>query len=426
MGPIQTLDEFLSLLFRRALLIAVVALVGTVLATMFALSRPQMYEAVAVIQVQTPIIDGQEPTSQARSDTAANIQAIQQQITTRENLLAMAERHSLFGNAPLADDQKVNALRASVTFQNIAGAGEPSFGSSSSVSALMITTRFGTAELAARLANDFAQGVLDLSVARQSAKTKETLAFFTSEQARIAAEVAAIEAEVAAYKNAHLGALETDAASARTALDTDLRRIAQDLLAVQSERATLEAKPRLRETDRRRIEQLVAQESVLQRQSKALEDQRATIDARAAQSPEVERTLGGYDRQLQQLQGQYAAISARKTEAETTLRLEQENHTEHFTLLERAVVPPYPSGGGRKKLAIAGAIGSLVAGVAIAFLLDLMNPVLRSAAQMQREVDIRPVIVLPDLNLQKARHLPLLHRLWDRARQSPLAARLGL
>ena len=37
MGPIQTLDEFLNLLFRRALLIAVVALIGTVLATLFAL-----------------------------------------------------------------------------------------------------------------------------------------------------------------------------------------------------------------------------------------------------------------------------------------------------------------------------------------------------------------------------------------------------
>ena len=96
MGPIQTLDEFLNLLFRRALLIAVVTLVGTVLATMFALSRPQMYEAVAVIQVQTPIIEGQDST-QSRSDTAANIQAVQQRLTTRENLLAMADRHALFG-----------------------------------------------------------------------------------------------------------------------------------------------------------------------------------------------------------------------------------------------------------------------------------------------------------------------------------------
>ena len=424
MGPIQTLDEFLNLLFRRALLIAVVTLVGTVLATMFALSRPQMYEAVAVIQVQTPIIEGQDST-QSRSDTAANIQAVQQRLTTRENLLAMADRHALFGPG-LADDQKVNALRASVTFQNIAGAGEPAFGSSASVSALMITTRFGTAETAALLANDFAQGILDLSVARQSTKAKETLTFFTAEEARVASQIAALDSEITAYKNAHLGALDSDSSAARTSLDTDLRRIAQDLLAVQAERADLEAKPRLRETDRRRLEQLTAQETVLQRQSKALEDQRAAIDARTAQSPEVERTLATYDRQAQQLQAQYAAVTQRKSDAETALRLEQQNHSEHFTLLERAVVPAYPSGGGRKKLAIAGAIGSLVAGIGLAFLLDLMNPVLRSAAQMQREVDIRPVIVVPELDLGRRRAIPFIQRLWDRLRSTRLATRLGL
>lgn len=424
MGPIQTFDEFLNLLFRRKLLIAAVTLLGAVLAVMFALSRPQMYEAISVIQVQSPVVqEGADSTR--RNDTAANIQAIQQRLTTRESLLAMAQRHALFPPS-VPEDQQINILRNSVTFQNIAGAGEAAFGSSAPVSALMITARFGTAAQAARLANDFAQGVLDLSVERQSTKAKETLDFFTSEEQRVAAQIATLDAEITAYKNANLGALENDTAAAITALDTDLRRIAQDLLAVQSERTALQSKERLRETDRRRIETLAAQEAVLQRQSQALTDQRSTIEARVARSPEVERTLNAYDRQLEQLQGQYAAITARRTDAETTLRLEQENRSEHFTLLERAVEPAYPSGGGRKKLAIAGTFAALVAAVALAFVLDLMNPVIRSAAQMQRELDIRPVIVLPDLKLRPAQPLPLVQRLWQRLRELPLVARLGL
>ena len=424
MGPIQTFDELLSLLFRRKLLIAAITLAGAVLATMFALSRPQMYEAVAVIQVESPVVQDQAEGT-PRNDTAANIQAIQQRLTTRESLLAIVERHALFPPG-MPDDQKINALRNSVTFQNIAGAGEAAFGASAPVSALMITTRFATAEQAARLANDFAQGILDLSVQRQSTKAKETLDFFASEDQRVAAQITALESEITAYKNANLAALENDAGAAITALDTDLRRIAQDLLAVQSERSALQAKQRLRETDRRRIETLEAQEAVLQRQSQALTDQRSAIEARVAQSPEVERTLAAYDRQLQQLQGQFTAITARRTEAETTLRLEQENRAEHFTMLERAVEPAYPSGGGRKKLAIAGTLGALIAAIGLAFVLDLMNPVLRSAAQMQREVDIRPVIVLPDLKLKPAMPVPALQRLWDWLRTTPLATRLGL
>lgn len=95
-------------------------------------------------------------------------------------------------------------------------------------------------------------------------------------------------------------------------------------------------------------------------------------------------------------------------------------------MLERAVEPAYPSGGGRKKLAIAGTLGALIAAIGLAFVLDLMNPVLRSAAQMQREVDIRPVIVLPDLKLKPAMPIPALQRLWDWLRTTPLATRLGL
>lgn len=421
MGPIQTFDEFLNLVIRRRLLIAALVLLGTILALMFALSRSQYYETAAVIQVQTPVIAGQE--QQTRSQTAANLQAIEQRLTTRENLLAMIDRHGLFAQAPgMTAEQKVFALREAVTFQSVAGAGEQTFGSAASVSALLITTRLDTADHAARVANDFAQSVLDMSVARQNDRARETLGFFQAEEARVSQQIAVLEAELAAYKNANIAAVGGGSSDERSAIDTDLRRVAQGLLAIEAEQAALQAKQRLRETDRRRIDDLAAQKSVLERQKAGLEQQRAALDARAAQSPEVERTLSAYDRQLEQLQTQFEAVTARKAEAETALRLEQENHAEHFTLLERAITPAYASGGGRKKIVIAGAVASLVGAIAAAFLLDLMNPVLRSAAQMQREVDIRPVIVLPDLGLRPPREATLMERavawLRGRARQA--------
>ncbi|WP_151718850.1 Wzz/FepE/Etk N-terminal domain-containing protein [Gemmobacter serpentinus] len=422
MGPIQSIEEFVNLLLRRRLLIAVLVLLGTVVAIMLALSRSQSYEASAVIQVQTPVIDGQE--QQARSQTAAVLQAIEQRLTTRENMLAMAERHGIFANAPgMSDDQKVNALRSAISLQTIAGAGEQAYGAPASVSALLITARLGEAEQTARVANDFAQSVLDMSVAQQASRTRETYLFFQTEEARILQQIAALESEIAAYKNAHLTAFEGDSATVRAGLDTDLRRIAQDMLALEAERSALQAKERLRETDRRRIEDLTAQIAVLDRQKAGLDAQRATLEQQAAQSPEVERTLNAYARQQEQLQSQFEMVTARKSEAETTLRLEQENHAEHFTLLERALTPAYPNGGGRKKIAIAGTMASLIGAIALAFILDLLNPVLRSAAQMQREVDIRPVIVVPDLNLRSPQRPTLLERAWDWVRNLPLPSR---
>ena len=45
---------------------------------------------------------------------------------------------------------------------------------------------------------------------------------------------------------------------------------------------------------------------------------------------------------------------------EAALRLEQEQHAERFTLLERAIVPEYPTSGGGKKIAALGGIASLL------------------------------------------------------------------
>lgn len=396
MGPIQTIDEFLGLLVRRRLLIAVVLLAGMVGAVMLGLSRPKTYQAAAVIQVELPIVetDGTTPGQRA----ARLLQVIEQRLTTREALLAMIDRHGLFADVPgLPEAQRLTALRAAMRFEPVASVDPAGFGQPGSVSALIVSATLGNPEQAARLANDLAQSVLDLSAERQSGRARENLTFYLQEEARLGAAITTLEQEITAYKNANAADLGAASASDRTAIDTDLRRVQQELLAVQAEAAALAAKDRLRETDRRRQEDLAAQESVLAQQIAALQDQRAALGAADARAPEIERQLGAYDRQMSQLRNQFDQISARRAQAETDLRLEEERHAEHFTLLERAIVPVDPVSGGGKKIAIAGAMASLLLALGLAYALDLLNPAIRSAAQMQRDLDLRPVIVLPEL-----------------------------
>jgi len=42
-----------------------------------------------------------------------------------------------------------------------------------------------------------------------------------------------------------------------------------------------------------------------------------------------------------------------------------------------------------------GAVASVMVAVAVAFLLELLNPVVRSARQMERETGLRPVVSIP-------------------------------
>ena len=46
---------------------------------------------------------------------------------------------------------------------------------------------------------------------------------------------------------------------------------------------------------------------------------------------------------------------------------------------------------------MAGGVASVIAAVALAFLLDLLSPVLRTSRHVERELDIRPVVIIPEM-----------------------------
>ena len=402
MGQIQSFEELLDLVLRRRLLILAVALFGIISVGLMAKSRPDTFEAVAVIQIQVPSISGTDGTP-AQSGAAQMLQAIEQRLTTRENLLEVIARHGLFANTPgVTDNERVNMLRGSLRFENVASAAGQSFGGAPQLSALLVFERLDDPDQAARVANDFAQSILDQSSAGQLDRARETAEFFTSEEARVWTAITDVEAEMAAFKNANASALPTQRDAlrdARSALEDDLRAFEQDLVALEGERRTIAAKGSLRATDQRTLQDLDAQGAVLAEQRAALLLQRAEIDSVLSQTPEVERVLSGFERQLEQLQQQYEVINRRMAEAETAQRLAERQQAERFTLLERAVTPQHSMGGGGTKIMIAGAIASIVGAIGLAFLVDLFNPVVRTAEQMERQLDLSPVISIPEVSV---------------------------
>ena len=406
MGQIQSFEELFAFLLRRARLILAIALIGTLAAAFYAKSRPDSYEAAAVIQVETPTVSG--TSGQAPVSSAAQIlQNIEQRLTTRENLAAMIERHGLFADLPgLSPEKKLVLLRSSVTFQGVDSAAGQNFGQARSLSAIIISARMGDGDLAARVANDFAQGVLDLSASGSRERAAQNVAFFAEDVTRIGTQIATLEAEIAAYKNANGAALPSQSQTLRdelSGLDGDLRRLSQDRIAAEGEAAALRAKPTLRETDRRQLDEITRRLDVIDAQIATSQARRDELQAALSGTPEVERVMAGYDLMLSQLQDQYEIANRRKAEAETDLRLAERQQAERLTLLDRAIAPEYPVGGGGKKIAIAGALASLLAGLGLAFLLDLMHPVVRTAAQMERQLDLRPVVSIPEIRLKKQR-----------------------
>lgn len=401
MGQIQTLDELIGFLIRRRLIIVCVAILGTMLSLYIGVNRPKVYESAAVIQVTVPTVEAVPGMPAPTGGSGQLLQAIEQRLTTRDNLIEVIERHGLFADlAGLTMDQKVTLLRTSVRFQGVASVTNQTFGAPTVLSAILILARLDDPEQAARVANDFAQGILDLSNTGQSGRAQDTYRFYQDEAARVSQEIVALEAEIATYRNANADALpELRAAQTEelTGLEVGIRELNQALLGLRGERAAIERRETLRVTDRNAIDELTARIEVTETQKAALDARRTAIQSAIAATPEVDRALSGYERRQRQLQDQYLTISGRLAEAETAQRRADLQQDERFTLLERAITPEWSVASGGRKIAVAGAVGSLLLGIILAFVLELLNPVLRTRAQMQRELNILPVIAIPDL-----------------------------
>ena len=406
MGQIQSIEDLIGLLLRRRWLIIAVTLLGMIAAVIYAKSRAEVYETVAVIQIQSPAVANTADAAAPVAIGAAQVlQTIEQRLTTRENLVAMIDRHGLFADlVGVPIDRKVLMLREAVRFQAVDSAAGQTFGQARSISAILIYAKLGSADLAARVANDFAQGILDQSAAGQRERADQNVTFFNEEEARIWKDITAVEAEIAAYKaeNADASPLLGDARRDELAgFDDDLREVDQDRVALAGQRAVIEQKQTLRETDRRQLDEIAAKTEVLDAQIAAITARRDAIQTALAATPEVERVLNGFDRRLTQLQDQYDVVTLRMAESLTTQRLAERQQSERFTLLERAITPEYPLGSGGKKIAVAGSVLSLLGAIVLAFLFDLANPVVRTAAQMQRQLDLQPVVCIPEIRAPK-------------------------
>ncbi len=394
MGPIQTVEDLLGLIRRRFWVIVAVSLFGTLAAVWYAKTRPDVFETAAVLQVELPMVTdgGQAPAMPV--NVLQLLTSIEQRLTTRDNLIALIDRHGLFADAPaMSIEDKVTAMRQSVGFQSVTGP-------SGALSALIISARAGEAENAARIANDLAQSVLDMGAEGKRATADASFGFFKEQENRLWGQITALEAEIAAYRDANRSSLPgvREARQDEIAeLETSMRALDQEITGLRSEETQVRALQTQRATDRRRLDEIGQRLLVLVAQRAPLAERKALLEATLGDTAEVERALSGYERQLRQLQDQYTVVSQRMAEAETAQSLASRQQTERFSMLERAITPDYPLGSGARKMAVVGLIGSAGLGLVLAFLLDLVKPVIRTAAQMQRELNLLPVVSIPEV-----------------------------
>lgn len=228
------------------------------------------------------------------------------------------------------------------------------------------------------------------------------------EQGGIQMELAAPDAATPATRSpeqTELRSLELELAQRKGVLAAnhpELKRLRDRIAAVKAlipaedaEDGTSTAAEDRRIAMKRQVSLLGRQIEQLQQQKTTLAERRAALELSIQRTPEVESTLAGLARQLADLQEQKSSVAVRRAEAKTGEQLEANRQSERFEVVENALVPEVPVEPNRKKLLVMGLGASLGLAGGLAFLLEMLNPVIRTSGQMQRQLEIRPVIAIP-------------------------------
>ncbi len=404
------------MLRRRIWVLLGVFVLGSALALMFAASQQHLYTSSEVLQIQGATVSSDLAPTTVQGSSARRLQLIEQQVMSRGAILDMIDRLGLFDDRPeMTAADKVLAIRKAVQVSGTAAARE-GFSDDGSVSLLRISADWPTAEGAQQLAQEISRRTVSLSVSTRLDQSRETLDFFTLQEDALTREMDALEREIAQFRARNDTALpgSTDAAQSElAALNEQILTIDRQLIALQRQLAApaqSRVERRNREAVQAQIDNLVEERALIAQNADAL---RQTLTV----TPGAQQQLDDYARQLEELRRESQAISARRKEAETAYRLETQRQTERLTVLEPATFPEYPYTRSRKTIALLGAALSLMAGIGAAFLVDLRHPVIRSAAQMEHALGLRPVVSIPQMTPAKPPRRGLRARLGLRPRR---------
>ena len=397
MGPIQNLHEFTSWLRRRWRIMVLLTVIGALGGIIMALQSERIYSASAVIQVINPVIvASSEDDTAATPDVTRRVQMIEQRLMSREALLDLAQRYNLFDGAPLSPVEQVALMRQSFSITSIAAA-QQGFARDGSLSALIVSASDANPETAAAIANELADQLVEQSVSARQSNAQQALVFFEAEEARLEEAISALEDDIADYRSENEAFLADSVALRRTersSLTSALRDLQADLSARRSELDSLDVDS-TRIVVQRQVEALQIEIEQLEQQEAEMRSRIAEIQDILTRAPVYEQQVTAMNRRMEQLQAQLIAASDRRREAELSSRIEDDQQAERFELLERALVPEFPVSRSRKMIAALGLVAGIGLGVMLAYAMEWMQPVMRTAQRMERDLQLRPVVSIP-------------------------------
>lgn len=403
MGPIQSFQELRDFLRRRMALIVLVLGAFLLLSVLVALRSAPVYQAVAVLSTRVDAVADAAVGNGSSGNAARLMQLIEQRLTSRETMLRMADDYEMFVGRPA--QERADLMRSSITLISQAAV-NVGFGSDGSLASMIIMAQADTGPKSAAIANELAEMVMAETGAGRTARARQTLQFLQTEQTRLNTELLTLQEESRVFMAQNYDVMSFNADVRRTELSqivSDIQEARRDITAAESELATLVAQ----NTSQRRQAQLRDLIAVRSAELQRLLAQQAEFEPYFQRVAQAERELAILTEREARLQDRLREISGQVAAAEAALRLEADSQSATFELVEEATVPEFPISRSKKRTVMMGAVAGVILGAIAGFALEILRPALRSARQVERELGMRPVLVLPELVLPGERR-----RIW--------------
>ena len=445
---------YLSLFWRRLPLFLIVSILGAAACAGLTMLLPISYQATATVLVESPQIPTDLAKSTVPTGAGEQFQIIQQDVLSRDNLLALADRFGIYAKhlelsrTDMFDDMTRRVTIVPTTVDS---------GSGTAATVYSISFKADRPDVAANLVNDLVTMILNKDVQLRTARATDTVGFFTKETQTLDSQLRALDSRVLAFKNANINALPDSVDFRRneqTALQLRLLNLAQEETTLRRQQTNLLSRPldsvtvalTPEEQNLQTLRQTLAQQQALfaetsptivslrariaaiatalnqpaaggsgaplsARDSEAADivDRLAAIAAERISiaqtstalttsinaTPGNETALNSMLRDHQNLQAQYDAAIARLAEASTGQQIELLLKGERLSLIESAEPPQAPQGPKQKLLLAASGLAGLLLGLAVIIAPEFLNRRIRRPAELVNRLQITPFITVP-------------------------------
>ena len=442
------LAQIPNILWHRKWWIIVPAVLGTIAALLAVLLIPEKYTSQAIMLVEAPQLPEGVLGLDQNDIIDRRIARIRQQITSRPDLIAMIERHSLYGdrrgNDPLS--AILSDMRDSIAITPTLASGGSSRDAQTIAFSLSFTYDEPTTSQA--VAQDLMERILQLDARGNVEQATNTVDFLADRATQLEESIREIENEIALVKardglslssggmilsggganyDVQILGLQRDnqmlLAQKRAATEADtgspmVVAAENNLAAVRSLYSETHpdvviAKRRLEEARRiaqekgpsdlvvgtidRQIEFNRSQIAALQAARAREQSQMDAQMSAQARAPMVQQQVTNLERRLEGYAQQYEQVSEQLSAARAEVKAEDEQMTERLAVVEPPVIPDTPSWPNHLLILGIGIGGGLALGLGLGLLIEIFQRPIRDPASLEMLLDAAPLGVIPTI-----------------------------